>query len=148
MNFLLHTVFLFTVLVGSRLAGLPDNFTPLLALAIFLPRINAWPWLPLAVLAVTDIVLGVYTVMPVVYACMVFAVYFSTRTSNMYTAGAFSVLCWHVLVNGAVVISGPGFAPFTPEALIFDLRLLASTVVFLWLFDVVHKFSQKRLHAW
>lgn len=135
MNYLYSTTILFSTLVLSRLIGLPENFTPLLALAVFTPRLGTSVWLPVAVLAVTDLVLGMYTVMPVVYACMLLAAYLGSRIQNVYWAGASSILVWHVLVNGAVVIAGPGFPPFSAEALMFDARLFAGTMMFIALFD-------------
>lgn len=147
MNYLQSTLLFVLALALSRFIGLPANFTPLLALAVFLPRMNVTPWLPVAILAVTDLVLGVYTVMPIVYACMMFAAFLGTRMSNMYAAGATSVLAWHVIVNTAVVLTGPGFMPFTPEAMIFDLRLLASTMAFLAVFDIAYKSTKNVLRT-
>jgi hypothetical protein len=44
------------------------------------------------------------------------------------------VVLWHFIVNGAVVFFGYGFGPLTPEALLFDIRLLVSTLVFASMF--------------
>ena len=136
-------IILTSILIASRLVGLDPNVTPLLALAVFAPRMNLSPWLALGVLAITDVVLGFYSIMPIVYACMLGAYYISKNMSNIYVAGATSVLLWHIVVNGAVVMFGTGFAPFTPEALLFDMRLLGSTLAFTALIDITQRLTQQ-----
>ena len=136
-------IILTSILIASRLIGLDPNVTPLLALAVFAPRMNLSPWLALGVLAITDVVLGFYSIMPIVYACMLGAYYISKNLSNVYVAGATSVLLWHIVVNGAVVMFGTGFAPFTPEALLFDMRLLGSTLAFTALIDITQRLTQQ-----
>ena len=136
-------IILTSILIASRLIGLDPNVTPLLALAVFAPRMNLSPWLALGVLAITDVVLGFYSIMPIVYACMLGAYYISKNMSNIYVAGATSVLLWHIVVNGAVVMFGTGFAPFTPEALLFDMRLLSSTLAFTALIDITQRLTQQ-----
>jgi len=143
MNTFINIALLFGVLVASRLIGMPDNFTPLMALAVFLPRLGGTALIPVCVLAVTDALwLGWYSTMPVVYACMALASIVSVSVSNLYVAGATSVLVWHVLVNSAVAISGGGYWPFTPETIIFDFRLLCSTIVFLAVFEQMEKLTR------
>jgi len=136
-------IILTSILIASRLIGLDPNVTPLLALAVFAPRMNLSPWLALGVLAITDVVLGFYSIMPIVYACMLGAYYISKNMGNIYVAGATSVLLWHIVVNGAVVMFGTGFAPFTPEALLFDMRLLGSTLAFTALIDITQRLTQQ-----
>ncbi len=136
-------IILTSILIASRLIGLDPNVTPLLALAVFAPRMNLSPWLALGVLAITDVVLGFYSIMPIVYACMLGAYYISKNMSNIYVAGATSVLLWHIVVNGAVVMFSAGFAPFTPEALLFDMRLLGSTLAFTALIDITQRLTQQ-----
>jgi hypothetical protein len=136
-------IILTSILIASRLIGLDPNVTPLLALAVFAPRMNLSPWLALGVLAITDVVLGFYSIMPIVYACMFGDYYISKNLSNVYVAGATSVLLWHIVVNGAVVMFGAGFAPFTPEALLFDMRLLGSTLAFTALIDITQRLTQQ-----
>ena len=136
-------IILTSILIASRLIGLDPNVTPLLALAVFAPRMNLSPWLALGVLAITDVVLGFYSIMPIVYACMLGAYYISKNLSNVYVAGATSVLLWHIVVNCAVVMFGAGFAPFTPEALLFDMRLLGSTLAFTALIDITQRLTQQ-----
>jgi hypothetical protein len=131
---------LVAVLVATRLIGLPDNVTPLLGLAVFASRMNLSPWVSVGILAVTDVFfLGLYGHMPIVYACMFSAYFIGKYMSNMYASGAISVLLWHLTVN-----IGPGmFPPFSPEALLFDMRLLVSTLAFIALLDVTQRLTQQ-----
>lgn len=138
---------LIAVLAASRLIGLPANFTPLLGLAVFAPRLNLSPWTSVGILAVTDIVLGFYSLMPVVYACMLGAYYISQHKSNVYAAGLLSCMLWHIVVNSAVVLTGPGFAPFTPEAMLFDMRLIAGTLMTIALLDVTERVFNLTKHT-
>ena len=68
---------------------------------------------------------------------------YSNNMGNVYVARATSVLLWHIVVNGAVVMFGTGFAPFTPEALLFDMRLLGSTLAFTALIDITQRLTQQ-----
>ena len=129
---------LVAVLVASRLIGLPANVTPLLGLAVFAPRMNLSPWVTVGILAVTDVFfLGLYAHMPIVYACMFSAYFIGKYMSNVYASGAVSVLIWHVLVN-----MGLDFSPFSPEAMLFDMRLLVSTLAFTALLDVTQRITR------
>ncbi len=128
---------LVAVLVASRLIGLPANVTPLLGLAVFAHRMNLSPWVTVGILAVTDVFfLGLYALMPVVYACMFSAYFIGKYMNNVYASGATSVLVWHVLVN-----MGLTFPPFSPEAMLFDMRLLVSTLAFTALLDVTQRLT-------
>lgn len=128
---------LVAVLVASRLIGLPANVTPLLGLAVFAHRMNLSPWVTVGILAVTDVFfLGLYAHMPVVYACMFSAYFIGKYMNNVYASGATSVLVWHVLVN-----MGLTFPPFSPEAMLFDMRLLVSTLAFTALLDVTQRLT-------
>ena len=146
-NYLSSLALLFGAILVSRFIGLPDNFTPVLASAIFIPQLISnrltQVLFPLSVLFLSDIVLGFYTVMPVVYLCMGLAPIISSFNKNIYVSGALSVLVWHVAVNASVYVTGHGFAPFTAESMLFDIRLLVSTMLFLALFDSVKMFFDK-----
>ena len=140
-NYLSSFALLFGAILVSRFIGLPDNFTPILASAIFIPQLITnrltQVLFPLSILFLSDIVLGFYNVMPIVYLCMGLAPIISSFNKNIYVSGALSVLIWHVAVNAFVYVTGHGFAPFTAEAMLFDIRLLVSTMLFLALFDSV-----------
>jgi hypothetical protein len=134
---------LVAVLVASRLIGLPANVTPLLGLAVFAHRMNLSPWVTVGILAVTDVFfLGLYALMPVVYACMFSAYFIGKYMNNVYASGAVSVLVWHVTVNGAVWLSsgGPLLQTYI-DAIPFDFRLLVSTLAFTALLDVTQRLT-------
>jgi hypothetical protein len=98
---------------------------------------NLSPWVTVGILAVTDVFfLGLYAHMPVVYACMFSAYFIGKYMNNVYASGATSVLVWHVLVN-----MGLTFPPFSPEAMLFDMRLLVSTLAFTALLDVTQRLT-------
>ena len=59
------------------------------------------------------------------------------KYSTLMGSSALSVVLWHLIIN----IPGP-FPPLSPEALIFDLRLLGSTVVFASVFYAIQRASQ------
>ena len=87
-----------------------------------------------------DIVLGFYgTTMLFVYGTMLLIGVLSRylHKDNLQTilgTSVLSVVLWHLIIN----IPGP-FPPLSPEALLFDLRLLGSTMVFASVFYAIHK---------
>ena len=126
---------LVAVLVVSRLIGLPANVTPLLGLAVFAHRMNLSPWVSVGILALTDFLfLGLYSNMHIVYGCMFAAYFIGKYMSNVYASSVVSVLVWHICVN-----MGLTFPPFSPEAMLFDMRLLASTLGFVLFLDVAQR---------
>lgn len=144
MHYLLSGLIFFLALVVVRFAELPANVTPLLAAAVFAPRMISQSWaqpvIPVLVLITTDYFLGWYTAAPMVYACIIMASILGSHIKNLYVAGTTSVLFWHVLVNGAVWVTGHGDMSLWQtyaQAITFDFRLLASTLVTLAFLDVV-----------
>ena len=113
---------------------LPPNITPLIAMAVFMPYLTSnrqlQMFLPVSIMFITDIFLGFYSTMWLTYGLMaligvVSRVLNNGQYSTLMGSSVLSVVLWHLIIN----IPGP-FPPLSPEALIFDLRLLASTVVF------------------
>jgi|TARA_B110000971_G_scaffold220239_1_gene263292 hypothetical protein len=133
---------LIALLAVSRLIGMPDNASPLMGLAVFAHRMNLSPWVAVGILAVTDVFfLGLYGHMPIVYASMFGAYFIGKYMRNVYASGVVSVLVWHVVVN-----MGLTFPPFSPEAMLFDMRLLASTLAFTALLDITQRLTQTGSH--
>ena len=147
-NMIYSTLLLFGVLVLSRLLPFAENFTPLLAVAVFAPtvvenKIAQW-FLPISVLFVTDLFLGFYTIMPIVYLTMVLATYISTYVRSLYLAGILSTLTWHVVVNASVWVTGHGTTSLLQtyiQAIPFDLNLLFGTLCYLALFDIIRRLT-------
>jgi hypothetical protein len=125
----------------------PANITPLIAIAIFLPFVtsnkNIQTFLPVTLLFVTDIFLGFYSTMWLVYGTMALIGVVSRVLNNgqyqrLMGTSVLSVVLWHLIVN----IPGP-YPPLSAEALVFDIRLLMSTLAFTTLFYTVQKLVQE-----
>ena len=122
---------------------MPANITPLIAIAVFLPFVtsnkNIQTFLPVTLLFVTDIFLGFYSTMWLVYGTMALIGVVSRVLNNgqyqrLMGTSVLSVVLWHLIVN----IPGP-YPPLSAEALVFDIRLLMSTLAFTTLFYTVQK---------
>ena len=129
---------------------MPANITPLIAIAVFLPFVtsnkNIQTFLPVSLLFVTDIFLGFYSTMWLVYGTMALIGVVSRVLNNgqyqrLMGTSVLSVVLWHLIVN----IPGP-YPPLSAEALVFDIRLLMSTLAFTTLFYTVQKLVQELAH--
>lgn len=131
-------------LVISRLLPLPPNSEPLLGLAVLAPYLskNYLAFLlPLAVMFISDLFIGFHNSMLMTYSALALAPFISRVLDSKYMALGSSWLVWHVMAN-----AGQWFPPFSPEALLFDMRLLISGVVVLLVFDVATR--TKGLTTW
>lgn len=136
-------LFLFGMLVLSRLLPLPPNSEALLGLAVLTPyisRSNLAFLLPLAVMFVSDIFLGFGSWAWFTYSALLIAPFISTHFKSKYTSLTASWLVWHVMAN-----IGQTYPPFSPEALVFDINFLLSGVVVLVLYDVIQKYLNTNL---
>lgn len=134
---------MFGALVLSRLLPLPPNSEPLLGLAVLAPHLsknNLAFLFPLGVMFVSDLFLGLGSWIFFTYTALALAPFISKRIDNKYVALGTSWLVWHILAN----ISAP-FPPFTPEALLFDLRFLASGLSVVFLYDMISKLKHLTL---
>ena len=122
---------------------LPANVTPLIAMAVFMPYLttnkNLQMFLPVSIMFVTDIFLGFYSTMWLTYTTMALIGVISRVLNNgeysiLMGTSVLSVVLWHLIVN----IPGP-YPPLSPEALIFDIRLLGSTLVFASVFYAIQR---------
>jgi len=130
-------VVLFSALVISRLLPLPDNSEPLLGLAVLTPYLtknNLAFLVPLGVMFVSDLFLGFGSWMLFTYTALAMAPFISKTIDNKYTALGISWLVWHVMAN-----IGQWYPPFSPEALLFDVRFLLSGLAVVVLYDVMSK---------
>ena len=99
-------------------------------------------FLPVGILIITDPFLGLYSAMPVVYLCIIAASIVSSlfknyNYKNMIISSLVSVGIWHIIVNFSVWMTGLQTLPLSAvyiAAIPFDLRLLASTLIFSSLF--------------
>ena len=139
-------IFVLACVIAARFF-LPANWTPVLALALFMPYVtknkSIQILMPVSVLLITDIFLGFYgQTMFFVYATLIFITLISRYQSTgsllslmKYSVG--SVLIWHIVVNFGVYLNGHDGSSLAQTYLLaipFDLRLLMSTVFFSLLF--------------
>ena len=139
-------IFVLACVIAARFF-LPANWTPVLALALFMPYVtknkSIQILMPVSVLLITDIFLGFYgQTMFFVYATLIFIALISRYqlTGSLlslmkYSVG--SVLIWHIVVNFGVYLNGHDGSSLAQTYLLaipFDLRLMMSTVFFSLLF--------------
>ena len=66
--------------------------------------------------------------------------FISKTLPNKYTSLLASWLVWHVMAN-----AGAWYPPFSPEALLFDIRFLLSGLTVVVLYDIVSRANIKLL---
>ena len=133
-------IILFGALVLSRLLPLPANSEPLLGLAVLTPYLsknNLAFLFPLGVMFISDIFLGLGSWLLMTYSALAIAPFISKAIDNKYLALSGSWLMWHVMAN-----AGQWYPPFSPEALLFDVRFLLSGLTVVVLYDIVSKVWQ------
>ena len=130
-------------LVLSRLLPLPPNSEPLLGLAVLAPYLTksnlSFLQMP-AVMLVSDIFLGFGSWIWFTYPALALATFISKTLPNKYTSLLASWLVWHVMAN-----AGAWYPPFSPEALLFDIRFLLSGLTVVVLYDIVSRANIKLL---
>ena len=132
---------LFGALVLSRLLPLPANSEPLLGLAVLTPYLsknNLAFLFPLGVMFVSDLFLGFHNSMLMTYSALALAPFISKTLDNKYLSLGSSWLVWHIMAN-----TGQWYPPFSPEALLFDIRFLLSGLGVVALYDVTRILWQK-----
>lgn len=140
MNNIKAGLLLFGALVISRLLPLPANSEPLLGLAVLTPYLskhNLAFLLTPTIMFVSDLILGLGNWIWFTYPALAIASLISERMSNKYVSLLYGWLVWHVMANWTGT-----FPPFTPEALLFDLRFLASGFSVVVLYDVCRRIWQ------
>ena len=140
-------------LVGlTRLVGLPPNFTPIIAGAIFLPIISKgvhYAFLPVIVLFLTDLLLGFHSTMVYTYGSLLLIGALAHILSiSLGLKAIMGVLIWHLIVNFGVYLNSIPARPLLEvyvSAWPFDFRLLVSTLLFTCLFWLTERLISKRL---
>ena len=136
-----NLLYLVVILIASRFIGLPPNFSPLLATAIFMPRLTNNKYLqsfiPVVIVILSNIFLE--TVHLTIFLTILFVLLISPIISrvmnNLFYSCFMVVFIWFVFVNGSVWIIGGGnlFTTYI-SAIPFDFKLLISTALYLCLF--------------
>jgi len=134
------------LIIASRFIGLPANFSPLLALAVVIPRATSQKFiqylLPVAILLTTNYFLEPVNTLILLSMALVFLVtpLISSYTSNLALSSISAVLIWHFFVNGAVwITSGESILETYVLAIPFDFKLLISTGLYVALFACAEK---------
>ena len=136
---------LFGLLVVSRLLPLPPNSEPLLGLAVLTPYLTnhklAFLLTP-SIMFASDLFLGFGNWIWFTYPALAIASFISEKMSNKYISLLYSWLVWHVMAN-----LGQVYQPFSLEALLFDLRFLASGLGIVILYDIAQKLYGKTIRT-
>ena len=144
-----HFVFLAIVLIISRFIGLPPNFSPLLATAIFMPRLTNSKYLQ-SFIPVLAVIISNFFLDPVnlfVFSTIIFVFLFapilSRKINNLFYSCLVVMVSWFILVNGSVwIINGGSIINTFIGAVPFDFKLLISTSLYLSVFhyfDLIYK---------
>ena len=139
---------------------MPPNYTPVIAMAVFLPFMTQHKslqmLLPVSILFLSDLILGFYgQTMIYVYGTMILIGLLSRMmhkgtVSSLLLSGFSSVLLWHLVVNFGVYMNGLGTQSLAQTYLLaipFDLKLLFSTVAFSLVFYTGWSMTRKSLLA-
>ena len=136
-----NIVFLVALLIASRFIGLPPNFSPLLAMAVFMPRLTddkrLQYLLPVAIMAFSNLFLEPVNTIILATILTVFAItpYITRRTKSLFWASVGAMSLWHVAVNGSVwLVSGGPLLDTYVAAIPFDFKLAVSTGLYVALF--------------
>jgi hypothetical protein len=142
-----NLILLILLIVMSRFIGLPANFSPLLALAVFMPRltddVRIQNLLPVSIVAFTNLFLEQVNIIILAAILLVFAIAptLSRLRRSLLWGSLSAVFIWHILVNGAVWAVGENSIVETYIAAIpFDLKLAISTGLYILLFYSVERF--------
>ncbi len=145
---MLKNLVLFILFIAaSRFIGLPPNFSPLLAFAIFIPRLTdnlkVQYLLPVSIVALTNLFLAPVNTIILATIFLVFLItpIISRYNNNLFFAAIYALLIWHLFVNGAVWISSGGsIIEIYIAALPFDFKLAISTGLYILLFYYAERF--------
>lgn len=142
-----NLILLILLIVISRFIGLPANFSPLLALAVFMPRltddVRIQNLLPVSMVAFTNLFLEQVNIIIFAAILLVFAIAptLSRLSRSLIWGSLGTVFIWHILVNGAVWAVGRNSIVETYIAAIpFDLKLAISTGLYILLFYSAERF--------
>ena len=69
-------------------------------------------------------------IFPMVYGCLMFNTFLATKLDK-YVATVVGLLTWHVLVNWGLI-----FPPFSAPAILWDIKYLIGTLIYVSMFDV------------
>lgn len=140
-------VILILLMIVSRLIDLPENFSPIIAFAIFIPRLTDNLYLqhllPASIIIITNLFLEPVDIIILSTILLVFLItpLISKYCENLFLSVIYTVLIWHILVNGAVWNNvGGSILEIYMYAVPFDLKLLISSWLYIALFYFAERF--------
>ena len=95
-----------------------------------------------AIMFASDLFLGFGNWIWFTYPALAIASFISEKMSNKYISLLYGWLVWHVMAN-----LGQIYPPFSLEALLFDLRFLASGLGIVILYDIAQKLYGKTIRT-
>ena len=153
-NWLFGLVFVCFLVGLTRLVGLPPNFTPIIAGAIFLPIISKgvrYAFLPVIVLFLTDLLLGFHSTMIYTYgSVLLIGTLAHISRISLGLKAIMGVLIWHLIVNFGVYLNSIPARPLLEvyiSAWPFDFRILVSTLLFTCLFSLTERLISRRFRS-
>lgn len=142
-----NMILLILLIAASRFIGLPSNFSPLLAFAIFIPRLTdnvlIQNLLPVTIVVLTNLFLEPVNSLILAAILLVFSITpaITRYTNNLFYGSFAALLIWHIIVNAAVWInSGGSLINAYIAAFPFDFKLAISTFLYLLLFNYAQRF--------
>ena len=139
-------VILILLLIASRFVDSPSNFSPLLAVAIYIPRITKKRsiqfFLPTGIMLLSNFFLEPINLFLLTTILLVFfiAPIIGSAIKNLFLSCLVTVFTWFVLVNGVVWLLGSSsLYDVYLGAIPFDVRLLVSTMMYLIIFNFIEE---------
>lgn len=161
MNKTTETLLLFGYYVGiialSRIIPHPPNFTPVIAMAVFMPHMTRDIYLamlvPIASMFISDLYIGLHSFMLWVYGSIILCTIFS-RYYNLVTSAIMSPIMFFVITNFGVWLT-TSLYPKTLDGLLlcytmaipFFQNTFVSTIVYIVLLKIVYETS-RRSYSW
>jgi hypothetical protein len=134
-----------------RFSNLPANITPMIAVSVLAHRYISNQILSisliLTVMVASDLLIGFYSEAFITYFLIGVFVLLGSYLKRDYLSGLLAVLIWHITINATVYLGSHGAETLTDtylQAIIFDARLLTSTLFFIALFRLIESQSDAR----
>lgn len=139
-------VILILLLIASRFIDSPSNFSPLLAVAIYIPRITKKRsiqfFLPTGIMLLSNFFLEPINLFLLITILLVFLIapIIGSAIKNLFLSCLVTVFAWFIIVNGVVWLLGnSSLYDVYLGAIPFDVRLLVSTMMYLIIFNLTEE---------
>lgn len=139
-------VILILLLIASRFIDSPPNFSPLLAVAIYIPRITKKRFmqffLPTGIMLLSNFFLEPINLFLLTTILLVFLIapIIGSAIKNLFLSCLVTVFTWFIFVNGVVWLLGSSsLYDVYLGAIPFDVRLFVSTMMYLIIFNFIEE---------